>query len=64
MAVDEDVDGVLGEPVELYADGMRVATGRLLVDEDGVLALRVEQIVGAEPGPGSPVTTPQQEVAA
>lgn len=59
-----ELDHEADAPVDLYADGMRVATGRLLVDEDGVLALRVEQILGA---PGSaPEMTPthNQEVAA
>ena len=61
VELDHEADAL----VDLYADGMRVATGRLLVDEDGVLALRVEQVIGAPTGSTPDTTTPQiQEVAA
>lgn len=60
-----ELDHEADAPVELYADGMRVAVGRLLVDEDGVLALRVEQVFGAPTGSDPEVTTTHnQEVAA
>jgi flagellar motor switch protein FliN/FliY len=43
VELDRDVD----DPVELYVDGMRFATGRLVVsDDDGApLALQIESIV-------------------
>ncbi|MCW3015789.1 MAG: hypothetical protein JWO02_2881 [Solirubrobacterales bacterium] len=73
VELDRDVD----EPIDLYADGMRFATGRLQVCEDGTLAVRVEQLLegrlvpatavaaGAAGGPSpSPTTTPDyKEVA-
>lgn len=33
------------EPIDLYADGMRFATGRLLVGDDGGLSVRIDTIV-------------------
>jgi flagellar motor switch protein FliN/FliY len=35
------------QPIDLYADGMRFATGRLLVCEDGGLAVRIETLLSA-----------------
>jgi flagellar motor switch protein FliN/FliY len=53
-----ELDREVDEPIDLYADGMRFATGRLLVTDDGGLAVRVEQVLGAGPGQGdSPSTT-------
>lgn len=50
VELDRDVD----EPIDLYADGMRFATGRLLVTDDGGLAVRIEELLtttaGALPG--------------
>jgi flagellar motor switch protein FliN len=40
-----ELDREADAPIDLYADGMRVATGRLLVDADGALALRVEEVL-------------------
>jgi len=47
VELDRDVD----DPVELYVDGMRFATGRLVVsgDDGAPLALQIESIV-APPG--------------
>lgn len=52
VELDRDAD----DPIEIYADGMRVATGRLLVTDDGTLAVRVEAIEGGPelPPPPSP----------
>ena len=38
----------MDEPIDLYADGMRFATGRLLVTEDGGLAVRIETLIGVD----------------
>ncbi len=40
-----ELDRELDEPIDLYADGMRFATGRLLVGEDGQLSVRIESLV-------------------
>jgi flagellar motor switch protein FliN/FliY len=40
-----ELDREADAPIDLYADGMRVATGRLLVGDDGGLALRVETVL-------------------
>jgi len=42
LELDREVD----EPIDLYVDGMRFATGRLLVAEDGSLQLEIEEILG------------------
>ena len=34
------------DAVDIYVDGMRFATGRLLESEDGGLSMRLEQIYG------------------
>jgi flagellar motor switch protein FliN/FliY len=44
-----DLDREVDEPIDLYADGMRFATGRLLVTEDGGLAVRIETLIGVTP---------------
>jgi flagellar motor switch protein FliN/FliY len=41
-----ELDREADEAIDLYADGMRVATGRLLVTSDGGLAVRIEAIAG------------------
>jgi flagellar motor switch protein FliN/FliY len=48
-----ELDREADEPIDLYADGMRVATGRLLVTADGTLAVRIEAVVSA-PSPSQP----------
>ena len=55
VELDRDVDA----PIDIYADGMRFATGRLVVTEDGGLAIRVEQILSASASP-SPDTHPTE----
>ena len=55
VELDREVDA----PIDLYADGMRFATGRLVVAEDGSLAVRVEQVLGAA-APHSPDPTPTE----
>jgi flagellar motor switch protein FliN/FliY len=52
-----ELDREIDEPIDIYADGMRFATGRLLVTEDGGLAIRVEEILG---GAGPSATPPDQ----
>jgi flagellar motor switch protein FliN/FliY len=47
-----DLDREVDAPIDLYADGMRFATGRLLVTEDGGLAVRVEEVLGVGGGDG------------
>jgi flagellar motor switch protein FliN/FliY len=53
VELDREVDA----PIDLYADGMRFATGRLLVTEDGGLAVRIEHVLGTS-NPSSPSPTP------
>jgi flagellar motor switch protein FliN/FliY len=50
-----ELDREPDDPIDLYADGMRFATGRLQVCEDGGIAVRIEQILTN--------TEPTQEVA-
>lgn len=45
-----ELDREAESPIDLYADGMRVATGRLLVGPDGGLALRVEEVLTTQGG--------------
>jgi flagellar motor switch protein FliN/FliY len=51
-----ELDREVEAPIDLYADGMRFATGRLMVTEDGGLAVRVESVLGVSSGstPSSP----------
>lgn len=59
-----ELDREADAPIDLYADGMRVATGRLVIDDDGTLALRVEEIIGladSTEGSGSPDVPPTEE---
>jgi flagellar motor switch protein FliN/FliY len=46
LELDREVD----EPIDLYVDGMRFATGRLLVADDGSLQFEVEAVTGLRPG--------------
>jgi flagellar motor switch protein FliN len=55
VELDREVDA----PIDIYADGMRFATGRLVVTDDGGLAIRVEQILSASPS-SSPDPTPTE----
>jgi flagellar motor switch protein FliN/FliY len=43
-----ELDREVDEPIDLYVDGMRFATGRLLVAEDGSLQLQVESVIGLQ----------------
>jgi flagellar motor switch protein FliN/FliY len=54
VELDREVDA----PIDLYADGMRFATGRLLVTDDGSLAVRIEQVLGTSSAPASPSSPP------
>jgi flagellar motor switch protein FliN/FliY len=45
LELDREVD----EPIDLYVDGMRFATGRLLVADDGSLQFEVEAVTGLQP---------------
>jgi flagellar motor switch protein FliN len=56
VELDREVDA----PIDIYADGMRFATGRLLVTDDGGLAIRIEQVLVADrdlPAPPDPDPT-------
>src|SRR4051812_4305595 len=46
-----ELDREVEAPIDLYADGMRFATGRLMVTEDGGLAVRVEHVLGTQSSP-------------
>ncbi|HET6508876.1 MAG TPA: FliM/FliN family flagellar motor switch protein [Baekduia sp.] len=52
-----ELDRAVEAPIDLYADGMRFATGRLVIADDGGLAVRVETILGAS----SPASTHSPE---
>jgi flagellar motor switch protein FliN len=43
-----DLDRQADEPVDLYINGMRFATGRLAVTDGGEWAVRIEELVAAE----------------
>jgi flagellar motor switch protein FliN/FliY len=60
VELDREVDA----PIDLYADGMRFATGRLLVTEDGGLSVRIESVLGTSHTPSSPPEPIHTEVAA
>jgi flagellar motor switch protein FliN/FliY len=57
-----ELDRAVEAPIDLYADGMRFATGRLVVADDGGLAVRVESVLGASPSssPTPPDPTPTE----
>jgi flagellar motor switch protein FliN len=56
-----ELDREVEAPIDLYADGMRFATGRLMVCEDGGLAVRVESVLGAShASPTPPANTPTE----
>ena len=56
-----ELDRAAEEPIDLYADGMRFATGRLLVNEDGSLSVRVEELLTG-PSPTNPPVPHTTEV--
>jgi flagellar motor switch protein FliN/FliY len=43
-----ELDREVDEPVDLYVDGMRCATGRLMVAEDGSLQLAIDEVLGLQ----------------
>jgi flagellar motor switch protein FliN/FliY len=43
-----ELDRQADEPVDLYVNGMRFATARLVVSDDGEWAVRIESLVGEE----------------
>jgi flagellar motor switch protein FliN len=45
-----ELDREVEDPVDLYVDGMRCATGRLLVAEDGSLQLAIDEVFGLQNG--------------
>jgi flagellar motor switch protein FliN len=55
-----ELDREVEAPIDLYADGMRFATGRLLVTDDGGLAVRIEQVLGDSASTPSPDPTPTE----
>jgi flagellar motor switch protein FliN/FliY len=54
VELDREVDA----PIDIYADGMRFATGRLLVTDDGGLAIRIEHVLGRTEAPPQSTTSP------
>jgi len=44
-----ELDRPADEPVDLYVNGMRFATARLVVSDDGEWGVRIESLVGEEP---------------
>lgn len=53
-----ELDREVDEPVDLYVDGMRCASGRLMVAEDGSLQLAIEEVFGLK---NAPLPADQQE---
>jgi flagellar motor switch protein FliN len=53
-----ELDREADEPIDLYVDGMRFATGRLLVADDGSLQFEVEAVTGLQPG-AAPADQPE-----
>jgi flagellar motor switch protein FliN/FliY len=51
-----ELDRAVEAPIDLYADGMRFATGRLLVTDDGGLAVRIETVLGTDSASAGSVT--------
>jgi flagellar motor switch protein FliN/FliY len=43
-----ELDREVDDPVDLYVDGMRCASGRLLVAEDGSLQLAIDEVFGLQ----------------
>jgi flagellar motor switch protein FliN/FliY len=43
-----ELDRAADEPIDLFVNGMRFATGRLVVSEGGEWAVRIESLAGAE----------------
>jgi flagellar motor switch protein FliN len=43
-----ELDREVDDPIDLYVDGMRFASGRLLVAEDGSLQLEVASVIGLQ----------------
>jgi flagellar motor switch protein FliN/FliY len=43
-----ELDREVDDPVDLYVDGMRCATGRLLVADDGSLQLAIDEVFGLQ----------------
>ena len=46
-----ELDRAADDPVDLYVNGRRFASGRLMLAEDGEWAVRIEEIVTATPEP-------------
>jgi flagellar motor switch protein FliN/FliY len=57
-----ELDREVEAPIDLYADGMRFATGRLMVCEDGSLAVRVESVLGSTQSSPTPTENTPTEV--
>jgi flagellar motor switch protein FliN/FliY len=47
-----ELDREAEDPIDLYVDGMHLGTGRLLVTEEGGLAIRIEALAGDLGDPG------------
>jgi hypothetical protein len=45
-----ELDREVDDAVDLYVDGMRCATGRLLVADDGSLQLAIDEVFGLQNG--------------
>ena len=58
-----ELDREVEAPIDLYADGMRFASGRLLVTADGGLAVRIESVLGSTTSPPLPPENTPTEVA-
>jgi flagellar motor switch protein FliN/FliY len=53
-----ELDRAVEAPIDLYADGMRFASGRLMIADDGSLAVRIETVLGASPSSSTPSPDP------
>jgi flagellar motor switch protein FliN/FliY len=58
-----ELDREAEDPIDVYVDGLRFATGRLVVTDEGELAIRLETVGGAGPTTPDPGTTQQLQEA-
>jgi len=52
-----ELDRTADDPVDLYVNGLRFASGRLVLTEEGEWALRLEEVAGRRESPTGDVTT-------
>lgn len=56
-----ELDRKADDPVDLYVNGLRFASGRLVLTEDGEWALRLDEVAGRTSGPVRPAAGPDPD---